>query len=87
MNEKYYQRYIKDLNLRVDNLTFERDEKQLKIEHLEQALLDIKIYIGTHQLFKYIYDEEELFEIITDKEVKKDLLDIVNKAIGSDSNE
>lgn len=38
----------------------------------------LREYINTHQLFKYIYDEEELFEIITDKEAKKDLENILN---------
>lgn len=44
----------------------------------------LREYINTHQLFKYIHDDEELFEIITDKEEKKDLLNILN---GGDDND
>jgi hypothetical protein len=38
-------------------------------------------YIKTYKLFNYIYDEEELFEIISDKKAKEDLLEILK---GSD---
>ena len=35
MSEEYYQRQIKDLNLRIDNLEFQRNMKQEKIEQLQ----------------------------------------------------
>lgn len=49
-----------------------------KYEDYKSRCEKLREYINTHQLFKYIYDDEELFEIITDKEAKKDLENILN---------
>ena len=35
---------------------------------------DVVEYIKNNKLFNYVYDEEELFEITTDKQAKDDLL-------------
>ena len=42
---------------------------------LKRIIKKIEEYINKNNLFCYKYDEEELFEIITDKEAKKYLLD------------
>lgn len=46
---------------------------------LKRIIKKIEEYINKNNLFCYKYDEEELFEIITDKEAKKCLLDLLKE--------
>lgn len=46
---------------------------------LKRKIKKIEEYIEENNLFCYKYDEEELFEIITDKEAKKYLLDLLKE--------
>ena len=46
---------------------------------LKRIIKKIEEYIEENNLFCYKYDEEELFEIITDKEAKKYLLDLLKE--------
>ena len=46
---------------------------------LEKALDEIREYIKANYLFNYVYDEEELFEITSDRKAKEDLLQILDK--------
>lgn len=46
---------------------------------LKRIIKKIEEYINKNNLFCYKYDEEELFEIITDKEAKKYLLDLLKE--------
>ena len=87
-NTKLYKKDIKIINelkeeLETTEEKWNKDKQFSKCRTME--MLDYKSrceklreYINTHQLFKYIYDDEELFEIITDKEAKKDLENILN---------
>lgn len=43
-------------------------------QQLKKQKDDVVEYIKKNKLFKYVYDEEELFEIITDKQAKDVLL-------------
>lgn len=50
-----------------------------KNDTLNRVIKKIEEYINKNNLFCYKYDEEELFEIITDKEAKKYLLDLLKE--------
>ena len=49
------------------------------IKHLKSVIKEIREYINKNKLYNYKYDEEELFEIITDEVAKTDLLQILDK--------
>lgn len=55
---------------------------QQKVEQLENIRKEAIEYILKNKLYRFKYDDEELFEITTDKKTKDDLLNILNK--GSD---
>lgn len=55
---------------------------QQKVEQLENIRKEAIKYILKNKLYRFKYDDEELFEITTDKKTKDDLLKILNK--GSD---
>lgn len=55
---------------------------QQKVEQLENIRKEAIKYILKNKLYRFKYDDEELFEITTDKKAKDDLLNILNK--GSD---
>ena len=57
---------------------------QQKVEQLENIRKEAIKYILKNKLYRFKYDDEELFEITTDKKAKDDLLNILNK--GSESN-
>lgn len=50
----------------------ERDE-------LENIRKEATEYVLKNKLYRFKYDDEELFEITTDKKAKDDLLNILNK--------
>lgn len=56
--------YIKDL----------RQENEIKTTKLNA----IRKYLLNNKLYTFKYDDEELFEITTDKKAKDDLLNILN---------
>lgn len=45
----------------------------------ENIIKEVREYIVTHKLYKFKYDNEELFEIVTDKKAKDELLEILDK--------
>ena len=49
------------------------------IQQKENKEKEIREYILTHKLYCFKYDEEELFEITTDKKAKDELLEILDK--------
>lgn len=53
--------------------TFEEWKKTINI------IKEVREYILTHKLYCFEYDEEELFEIVTDKKAKDELLEILDK--------
>lgn len=71
-----------DLQQKVEQL-----EKELQItanncKQLETIRKEAIEYVLKNKLYRFKYDDEELFEITTDKKAKDDLLNILNK--GSD---
>ena len=63
-----YESTLKDLDIAVKN----------KIE-LENIINEAMEYVLKNKLYRFKYDDEELFEITTDKKAKDDLLNILNK--------
>lgn len=63
-----YESTLKDLDIAVKN----------KIE-LENIRKEATEYVLKNKLYRFKYDDEELFEITTDKKAKDDLLNILNK--------
>lgn len=67
------------------------EAKRVRIQRkkYKQALLDIKEYVENNTLYEQDYDydyEENLVEYPpSDEQAQKDILDIVNKAIGEDN--
>lgn len=62
-----------------DYLIEQIDEKEQEIERLNKVLLDIKEYIETNSYF-----ESNIVKTMVFKDYSDSILDIVNKAIGSD---
>ena len=58
----------------IINLKKKADHYKHLYNELKKQKDDVVEYIKNNKLFKYVYDEEELFEIITDKQAKNDLL-------------
>ena len=52
---------------------------QQKVEQLENIRKEATEYVLKNKLYRFKYDDEELFEITTDKKAKDDLLNILNK--------
>lgn len=52
---------------------------QQKVEQLENIRKKAIGYVLKNKLYRFKYDDEELFEITTDKKAKDDLLNILNK--------
>ena len=50
-----------------------------KVEQLENIRKETIEYVLKNKLYRFKYDDEELFEITTDKKAKDDLLNILNK--------
>ena len=55
------------------------DRAQQKVEQLESIRKEAIEYVLKNKLYRFKYDDEELFEITTDKKAKDDLLNILNK--------
>lgn len=54
-------------------------EAEKKIEQLENIRKEAIEYVLKNKLYRFKYDDEELFEITTDKKAKDDLLNILNE--------
>lgn len=50
-----------------------------RLEQLENIRKETIEYVLKNKLYRFKYDDEELFEITTDKKAKDDLLNILNK--------
>ena len=64
-----------DINQLLDYIT----NLQQKVKQLENIRKEAIEYVLKNKLYKFKYDDEELFEITTDKKAKDDLLNILNK--------
>ena len=69
--------YIIELEEKIDNLQQENEIKTTKLNAIRKYLLNNKLY-------NYEYDDDELFEITTDKKAKDVLLNRLN---GGDKDE
>ena len=64
MNEEYWQGLVKDLNLKIDNLEFERDMKQDEIDRLNNIINELENTIAnfiknhTESYIDWKYDRE-----------------------------
>ena len=72
--------YIGDINA-LNEIVSVYDNLQQEKQQLKQALLDIKEYIETNSYFK-----DNIVKTMVLGDYSKGILDIVNKALGSDSN-
>ena len=55
------------------------DAMYFEIERLHSIIKEVREYIITHKLYNFKYDNEELFEIISDKKAKDYILEILDK--------
>ena len=63
-----YESTLKDLDISVKN--------KIELENIRKEAIE---YVLKNKLYRFKYDDEELFEITTDKKAKDDLLNILNK--------
>lgn len=63
-----YESTLKDLDIAVKN--------KIELENIRKEAIK---YVLKNKLYRFKYDDEELFEITTDKKAKDDLLNILNK--------
>ena len=61
------------------NIKYHFQRLQQENQRLKSVIKEIREYINKNKLYNFKYDEEELFEIITDEVAKKDLLQIIDK--------
>ena len=82
--DKMYENQIATTKKFTDSIekVYEQEVKKLKsqLQQKENIIKEVREYILTHKLYCFKYDDEELFEIVTDKKVKDELLEI----LGSD---
>ena len=69
----------KELEEELDKYKSLYENEKDHTDTLKRIIKKIEEYIEENNLFCYKYDEEELFEIITDKEAKKYLLDLLKE--------
>lgn len=81
----------RNARIKISHLKRNIEHLQQEKQQLKQALLDIKEYVENNNLYEeeyeYNYDEELEYWGTNDNQAKEILLDIVNKVLGSDSNE
>lgn len=68
-----------DYFIQRNELYISNQEKDKEIEILNNIIKEVREYIVTHKLYCFKYDNEELFEIVTDKKAKDKLLKILDK--------
>ena len=66
------------------NIKYHFQRLQQENQQLKSVIKEIREYINKNKLYNFKYDEEELFEIITDEVAKKDLLQIIDKTKDND---
>lgn len=54
-------------------------ELRKEIDGLVTVIDLVREYLYTHKLYSFKYDDEELFEVTTDKKAKDDLLEILER--------
>ena len=86
-NKRIFQN-VNDDELLISNAMnyAELKKTEKKVEQLENIRKEAIKYILKNKLYRFKYDDEELFEITTDKKAKDDLLNILNKGSDKDGN-
>lgn len=69
----------KDYYLKDEELNEYTQQLEYKLEQLGNIRKEAIDYVLKNKLYRFKYDDEELFEITTDKKAKDDLLNILNK--------
>ena len=69
----------KDYYLKDEELNEYTQQLEYKLEQLGNIRKEAIDYVLKNKLYRFKYDDEELFEITTDKKAKDDLLYILNK--------
>lgn len=72
MTEEYWQRTVKDLNMKIDNLEFERNIKQEEIERLNNIINELEKSID-NKLKEFENNKDYFIDEITMKDLKKEL--------------
>ena len=62
------------LQKKYNNLLKEQIKLKQELQQKENIIKEVREYIVTHKLYCFKYDNEELFEIVTDKKAKDKLL-------------
>ncbi len=70
---------VSEIDLLIQELRDTINNQKETIEQLENIRKEAIKYILKNKLYRFKYDDEELFEITTDKKAKDDLLNILNK--------
>lgn len=89
MQEKIIEELRQELKKQTEEnkelLKINEDHKKLNGELRKEndALITVidlvREYLYTHKLYSFKYDDEELFEVTTDKKAKDDLLEILER--------
>lgn len=89
MQEKIIEELRQELNKQTEEnkelLKINEEHKKLNGELRKEndALITVidlvREYLYTHKLYSFKYDDEELFEVTTDKKAKDDLLEILER--------
>lgn len=79
MNEEYWQGLIKDLNLKINNLEFERNMKQDEIDRLNNIINELEEYkYAVYKIKQYINSYNPYF-IDTQEDNNKKIANIINE--------
>lgn len=66
-------------NRHIKEILQENEQLKDQLQQKENIIKEVREYILTHKLYCFEYDEEELFEITTDKKAKDEILKILDK--------
>lgn len=73
------EKIIEELRKELKNQIEENKELEKKVDGLVTVIDLVREYLYTHKLYSFKYDDEELFEVTTDKKAKDDLLEILER--------
>ena len=73
------EKIIEELRQELKEQIVENKELEKKVDGLVTVIDLVREYLYTHKLYSFKYDDEELFEVTTDKKAKDDLLEILER--------
>lgn len=77
-NEWWNNRYKAQVRINEEHQKI-NGELRKEIDGLITVIDLVREYLYTHKLYSFKYDDEELFEVTTDKKAKDDLLEILER--------